>query len=91
MTEHFATPENENSPPARSARSTHTDEHRLAPSDMWGTGGEIFPIYPAAISSPRRRLYEPEAGRDWRQQRPAEIGTTELESPLVQACDISRC
>jgi len=26
---HFTTPENLNSPPARRARSTHTDEHRL--------------------------------------------------------------
>ena len=37
---------------------------KLLPPDMLGISGEIFPIYPAAIASPRRRLYEPEASRD---------------------------
>ena len=70
MTGHFATP-GMKIRPSLDVLTRHTDEHRLAPSDMWGTGGEIFPVYPAAISSPRRKLYEPEASRDWRQ--PAKI------------------
>jgi hypothetical protein len=66
MTGHFATPSMKICH-LLAVLARHTDEHRLAPSDMWGNGSEIFPVYLAAISSSRRRLYEPEASRDWRQ------------------------